>query len=107
MVSGHDNVDDFEAPVSGVWNSSAILNSTASAYQSSQPPLEQNSTAALSSSSATESPLRTVSQGTAIALDVSGGINSSPTRTQSIAINNSAPQSLTLDNSPNNSGGKY
>ena len=106
MVSGHDIVDDFEATISGIWNSSAVLNSAASAYQSSQLPHEQNTTAALSSSSATESPLRTISQGTATApLDVSGGISARPVPTQSIAINISA-QSLPRDNTTNSSGGK-
>ena len=105
MVSGHDNVDDFEATISGIWNNSAVLNSVASAYQSSQLPHEQNTTAALSSSSATESPLRTISQGTATApLDVSGGISARPVPTQSIAINITA-QSLTTDNTTNSSGG--
>ena len=105
MVSGHDNVDNFEATISGIWNSSAVLNSAASVYQSSQLPHEQNTTAALSSSS-TESPLRTISQGTATGpLDVSGGVSASPVPSQSIAINISA-QSLPRDNTTNSSGGK-
>ena len=105
MVSGHDNVDNFEATISGIWNNSAVLNSAASVYQSSQLPHEQNTTAALSSSS-TESPLRTISQGTATGpLDVSGGVSASPVPSQSIAINISA-QSLPRDNTTNSSGGK-
>ena len=103
MVSGHDIID-LEVPANGLWNNSAVLKSTVSAYHSSQTPHEQNSTGVPSSSSTTDSPLRTAPHATVH--DVSAEIRSSPTRTPSIAINTtSAPQSLTPDDNSNNSAG--
>ena len=100
MVSGCD-MTDSDGTVNGHTN-----NYSTSAYQSSQPPHEQGSTSGPSSSSTTDSPLRTASHGTM--QDATSEIRSSPIRTTSIAINTtSQPHSLTPDDSSNTSTGKF
>ena len=103
MVSGND-IAESEGAMNGVWSNSSIMNTAASAYHASQRPHDQTSTAGLSSSSTTDSPMRTAPHGTM--QDNTSEPRTSPMRTASIAINTSAPSGVTPDETSINITGK-
>ena len=58
MVSGHD-IAESEGAINGVWSNTSVMNTAATAYHVSQRTHDHNSTAGPSSSSTTDSPMRT------------------------------------------------
>ena len=104
MVSGHD-IAESEGAINGIWSNSSVMNTAASVYHVSQRTQDQNSTAGPSSSSTTDSPIRSATHGTM--QDNTSEPRTSPARTTSIAINTTpAPSSLAPEESSINTTGR-
>ena len=104
MVSGND-IAESEGAMNGVWSNSSVMNTAASAYHVSQRTHDHNSTPGPSSSSTTDSLMRTAPHVTM--QDNTSEPRTSPARTTSIAINTTpAPINLAPEESSINTTGR-